>query len=201
MNDENERSDIMGRDGNKQGHNVGDALMKRDAESATGSKPLRLEFQISEELSRALEKLSLLERSRNPETAAAHVALRDALLETQARRIEKSRPAKEISSGKKPKSQKSSRFNWGRPAGPRTVAKAEHALDLLSALVPQRIASEEIGDAVEVIHQMVKAGRPKWFVALKVSTTFFWVGVHTLLHYAERVAGIVSLARGKGDKD
>ncbi|WP_224361085.1 hypothetical protein [Hyalangium versicolor] len=88
-----------------------------------------------------------------------------------------------------------------RFAGSRTVERATYFLDLLSMVVPKRIANEEIGDAVELIHRMAKVRRPKWFIALKVATTYFWVGVHTLLHCAEQVAGIVSLARGKGDKD
>ncbi|MFL5348514.1 MAG: hypothetical protein ACJ8AT_27275 [Hyalangium sp.] len=48
---------------------------------------------------------------------------------------------------------------------------------------------------------MVKARRPKWFVCLKVTTTFWWVAVHTLLHYAARVVGIVKVVTGKSDKD
>lgn len=90
---------------------------------------------------------------------------------------------------------------WLGPAGTRTVARAEQSLDLLSALVPRRIANEEIGDALEVIQGMAKARRPRWFIALKVATTFFWVGVHTLLHCAERVAGIVKAVTGKSEKD
>ncbi|MBN1208931.1 MAG: hypothetical protein JXB05_28995 [Myxococcaceae bacterium] len=72
---------------------------------------------------------------------------------------------------------------------------------MLSALVPRRIANEEISDALEVVHHMARAGRPKCFIALKVATTYFWVGVHTLLHCAERVAGIVKVITGKSDKD
>jgi hypothetical protein len=87
-----------------------------------------------------------------------------------------------------------------RVARPRTIRKAEHALDLLSSLVPKRIANEEIGDALEQIHAMAKARRPRWFIYLKVGTTFIWVTVHTGLHYAERIAGIIGKATGgKGD--
>ena len=99
------------------------------------------------------------------------------------------------------KEKKLARPGFLRPAGPRTLGQATYFLDLLSALVPQRIAHEEIGDAIEVINKMITAGRPKWFVYLKVGTTFFWVGIHTLLLCGERVAGIVKIALGKGDKD
>lgn len=85
-------------------------------------------------------------------------------------------------------------------AGARTMRTATLALDLLSMLVPKRISNEEIGDALEQIHAMVKARRPRWFIYVKVVTTFFWVGVHTGLHYAERIAGIIGKATGgKGD--
>ena len=85
-------------------------------------------------------------------------------------------------------------------AGPRVVRKAACALDFLSAIVPKRIANEEIGDALEQIHAMATARRPRWFIYVKVATTFFWVAVHTGLHYAERVAGIIGKATGsKGD--
>jgi hypothetical protein len=86
-----------------------------------------------------------------------------------------------------------------RPAGPRTVETATYLLDIVSALVPKRISNEEIGDALEIICSMQKAGRPKWLVYLKVVTTFWWVILHTLLHYAERMAGILSLSAGKSD--
>jgi hypothetical protein len=98
------------------------------------------------------------------------------------------------------KMKKPTRASFLRPAGLRTQEQATYFLDLLSALVPKRIATEEIGDALELIDKMVKAKRPKWFVYLKVTTTFFWVGAHTLLHYAERVAGIVKVVTGKSDK-
>lgn len=86
-------------------------------------------------------------------------------------------------------------------AGPTTVRQAEYWLDLLSALVPKRIANEEIGDALEAIHRMVKAKRPKWFIYLKVATTCFWVGVHTVMHYARESAAILKAGAGKSDKD
>lgn len=83
-------------------------------------------------------------------------------------------------------------------AGPRSLQRATYALDALSTLVPKRISSEEIGDALEAIDRLMKAGRPKWFIYTKVATTYFWVLLHTLLHYAEQAAGIWATATGKG---
>ncbi|WP_434390607.1 hypothetical protein [Melittangium boletus] len=82
----------------------------------------------------------------------------------------------------------------GRAASSR---HAEIALDLLSALVPKRIATEEVGDALEYINKMRAMKKPSWLVFLKVVSTFWWVIIHTLLHYTERIAGIMKTAIGK----
>jgi hypothetical protein len=34
----------------------------------------------------------------------------------------------------------------------------------VKALYPRRLTDEEIGDALEAIRALVKAGRPKWFI-------------------------------------
>lgn len=60
----------------------------------------------------------------------------------------------------------------------------------IDALVPKRIADEEIGDALEQIAQFVKDGRPPWQVYAKFATSAFWVLVHAL-------GDISSLLRGK----
>jgi hypothetical protein len=87
-----------------------------------------------------------------------------------------------------------------KPRGVRTERAAAYAFDALSMLVPKRISNEEIGDAMEQVQAMVLARRPRWFIYMKIVTTFFWVFVHTLLHYAAQVAGIIGKATGgKGD--
>jgi hypothetical protein len=92
-----------------------------------------------------------------------------------------------------------SHFSLALPAEQRTVDRATYALDLLSSLVPSRIANEEIGDALEIIHQLTKAGRPMLSVYLRVATTFFWVLVHSLLFHAERVLGALKAATSEND--
>jgi hypothetical protein len=74
----------------------------------------------------------------------------------------------------------------------------ELALDLLSALVPKRIGTEEIGDALEFINRMMAKNKPSFLIYLKVITTFWWVILHAFLHYAERAAGIVKATVGVG---
>lgn len=82
------------------------------------------------------------------------------------------------------------------PAGPRVIKSAEKAFAFLSTLLPTRIANEEIGDALELIHQLVEAGRPKWFIWTKVVTTFWWASVHTCVYYVEKALGIKKAVTG-----
>lgn len=80
------------------------------------------------------------------------------------------------------------------------IARATMALDFVSMLVPMRLEREEIGDALERINAMAAAGRPSWFIYLKVATASWWVAWHSLIHYAERIAGIIGKATGgKGE--
>lgn len=93
--------------------------------------------------------------------------------------------------------QKHSHAEMAHSAPLNPVERARVALDLLSAMVPARIANEEIGDALEIIHRMAAAKCPKWRIYLRVATTFFWVSVHTLSHSAERVAGGLKAVTGR----
>jgi len=78
------------------------------------------------------------------------------------------------------------------------IDQASKALDLLEALVPRRIANEEIGDAQEYIHRMVAAHRPRWMIYLKVATTYFWILTHALAASITRAADALrSLGGGK----
>lgn len=84
------------------------------------------------------------------------------------------------------------------PEEQRIIDQASKALDLLEALVPRRIANEEIGDAQEYIHRMVAAHRPRWMVYLKVATTYFWILTHALAAVITRAADALrSLGGGK----
>jgi len=86
------------------------------------------------------------------------------------------------------------------PAKPRALAPAERSLDLLAILVPSRIANEEIGDALEIIHAMARDQRPAWAIYLRVARTFFWVGMHTVQHHVVGwLIGIVKIATSQGD--
>jgi hypothetical protein len=80
-----------------------------------------------------------------------------------------------------------------------SLQRAERAFDALSALVPKRICNEEIGDALEDIHRMVAAKRPRWMISVKITSTFFWVLTHALWDYIIKVAGAVKAVTSKGD--
>jgi hypothetical protein len=80
------------------------------------------------------------------------------------------------------------------------IDQASKALDLLEALVPRRIANEEIGDAQEYIHRMVKAHRPRWMIYLKVGTTYFWILTHSLVSFIARAADAVRSLSGRRRK-
>ena len=61
------------------------------------------------------------------------------------------------------------------------------ALLLVEALVPRRIADEEIGDALERIEKFRREGRPRWCITLVVASTVFWVVVHAIRDVGARM--------------
>jgi hypothetical protein len=60
------------------------------------------------------------------------------------------------------------------------LARASHALGWVERVVPKHVADEELGDALEVIGQMVAQRYPRWQVYLKVTATVFWLLVNAL---------------------
>ncbi|HYI01546.1 hypothetical protein [Hyalangium sp.] len=91
------------------------------------------------------------------------------------------------------------RSRWAFPAGPHPQERASGVLEWVAKRVPKRINTEEIGDALEKIHRLVAEGRSSWSIYLAVAKAFFWVGVHTVLHPAERLLNILEkFATGQG---
>jgi hypothetical protein len=80
------------------------------------------------------------------------------------------------------------------PAPPPVFVRAQRTFDVLGPYLPSRIANEQIGDALESIHEMVRAGAPKWKVQAKVARTLFWLLAHTGLELALGIAGAVKKA-------
>jgi hypothetical protein len=77
----------------------------------------------------------------------------------------------------------------GRAGIPRRAARA---FSVLSAILPPRIADEELGDALEDIARRVRSRRPMWEIELKVAMTVVWSLLHAVEDVVARVAKIVN---------
>jgi hypothetical protein len=60
-------------------------------------------------------------------------------------------------------------------------------LDCWSALLPTRIAQEDLGDFIEVIMRRIDAGQ-RWRVYLNVASAIFWTGLNAI-GYAMKAVG------------
>lgn len=77
---------------------------------------------------------------------------------------------------------------------PASVAdRAANIFNVVSAVVPQKLANEELGDALEDVRRRVRENRPRSEIELKIWSSVFWVGVHTLGDLARQV---VAIAKG-----
>ncbi len=63
------------------------------------------------------------------------------------------------------------------------------ALDLLACLMPERIATEDIGDAVEDLYRRIGSGQPAWRIRLKLMTTAFWIGINAIREVVSALKG------------
>lgn len=62
-----------------------------------------------------------------------------------------------------------------------TFERAESVFNFIALVVPRRMRSEEIGDALEMIHAMTGDPTcPSWRVWLKVASSCFWVVLNAL---------------------
>ncbi len=65
------------------------------------------------------------------------------------------------------------------------LRRASAIFDFVELVLPRRVATEEIGDAMEAIAALIRSGRPTWQVYVKVVATVFWLIVHAA-HYLLR---------------
>jgi hypothetical protein len=64
----------------------------------------------------------------------------------------------------------------GKPLGTqRALQRVESAFQLAELLVPRRICREELGDAMEVVQEILRDGRPIWHAYVKAVTTILWL--------------------------
>jgi hypothetical protein len=88
------------------------------------------------------------------------------------------------------------------PAQSELLKEAQRLFDSMGVHLPQRINTEELGDALEVLHEMEREGQPKWRLQARILSTLFWViahtaqdGVHSLIETGTAATGNNS---GKG---
>lgn len=79
-----------------------------------------------------------------------------------------------------------------RPRSAKDLATgADHWFGILSALLPNRLGVEELGDAQEDINQRVAAGRSPMEIRLKILATTFWVSLHAAEYLTKRLLKIM----------
>jgi hypothetical protein len=52
--------------------------------------------------------------------------------------------------------------------------------DTISLFIPDRIADEDLGDAIEDIHRRLYAGQHPWRIYCKMASTAFWIAINSL---------------------
>lgn len=71
----------------------------------------------------------------------------------------------------------------------RALRAASHVFALVEIIVPKRVASEEIGDALEVIARLLIEQRPVWQIYVKLVATVFWILAHAVRDVVKGPAG------------
>ncbi|HYO74583.1 MAG TPA: hypothetical protein VEU33_51765 [Archangium sp.] len=76
------------------------------------------------------------------------------------------------------------------------LREAQRLFDALGTRLPRRISAEELGDALEALQQMVRAGQPKWRIQMRILSTLFWVSTHTVQDGVHALVGTETAATG-----
>ena len=71
---------------------------------------------------------------------------------------------------------------WVSPAAPvhQAVRRVEGFLGLLGRCASARVANEELGDALELVHKLAGVGVPAWMLYAQAGVSAFWALVHTV---------------------
>lgn len=80
---------------------------------------------------------------------------------------------------------------WADPADTvhPVVRRVEGFLGLLSRCASARVANEELGDALELLHKLAGVGVPAWMLYAQAGVSAFWALVHTVQDAALRLTG------------
>lgn len=76
------------------------------------------------------------------------------------------------------------------------LLEARRLFDSMGAHLPQRISTEELGDALEALQKMVKEGQPKWKIQARILSTLFWVSAHSVQDGVHALIGTETAATG-----
>jgi hypothetical protein len=82
------------------------------------------------------------------------------------------------------------------PDLPELLLRARRLFDAIGTHLPKRIAHEEIGDALEVLHGMVREGQPRWKLRVKILSTLAQVIAHALQDCVHALLGKAKAAIG-----
>ncbi|PTL79635.1 hypothetical protein [Vitiosangium sp. GDMCC 1.1324] len=76
------------------------------------------------------------------------------------------------------------------PESPRypVVLRVERFLDFVSGWLEPRVANEELGDALERIHEMAEARAPAWVLYAMAGVSTFWAVTHSVQEAWRRLA-------------
>jgi hypothetical protein len=66
---------------------------------------------------------------------------------------------------------------------------AAKVFDVVSAVVPERIANEELGDALEEMQRRMSCGGATWWVYVKLASTLFWISMNAVREIAAALLG------------
>ncbi|HYO71479.1 MAG TPA: hypothetical protein VEU33_35900 [Archangium sp.] len=77
------------------------------------------------------------------------------------------------------------------PVGPEhpVVRRVEGFLGLWGRWASSRVANEELGDALELIHKLAGVGVPAWMLYAQAGVSAFWALAHTVQDAALRLTG------------
>jgi len=80
---------------------------------------------------------------------------------------------------------------WVSPAAPEhpVVRRVEGFLGRWGRWASARVANEELGDALELIHKLAGVGVPAWMLYAQAGVSAFWALVHTVQDAALRLTG------------
>jgi hypothetical protein len=81
-----------------------------------------------------------------------------------------------------------------------TMCRVNRTFRFVSALVPKRLADEQIGDALELMAEHLKRSSARWPIYWRLAVTIFWLLVNALRdHFVAMLAGPMARKRTPGE--